>query len=77
MVKLDYDKSGLISCPQVLKILHKQDCFISREELIWLFQKFGKATLDTQPDLSIFEEIFFNENAYLQYKLMTKELGLN
>tara|TARA_B110000285_G_C15134033_1_gene625616 strand:+ start:3144 stop:3416 length:273 start_codon:yes stop_codon:yes gene_type:complete len=43
LIKYDLSKTNKVPLPKFLKYLHRQNCFVSREELIKLYQKFGNA----------------------------------
>lgn len=80
LLKFDEKRTGLISCPRFMQILHREDCFISREELMKLYKQFGDHTQDydtNQTGVTQFEEVFENNSCHLKYKMLSKEMKLH
>jgi hypothetical protein len=57
-----------------MHILHREDCFISREELMKLYKQFSDT--DKESDLQ-FEEVFENNGCHIKYKQLSKEMNLH
>ena len=76
LIKYDLSKTNKVPLPKFLKYLHRQNCFVSREELIKLYQKFGNA-YQQSIDLDQFQNIFGNENNWIDYKHLSKDMGLH
>lgn len=75
--KEDVQDTFKISCPKFIQILHQKGCFVSREELLKLYQRFGTdADPKREYQLSDFETIFNEGDSQLNYKQMTKDLQL-
>jgi hypothetical protein len=62
-----------------MQLLHQNDCFLSREEYLGLFKKFGSGPKSTgEPDLNDFEAIFISDHLHLlAYKTLSKQMNLH
>jgi len=58
IIKEDQGNTGQIACNKFMEILHNQDCFVSREELLKLFKRFGIDEDSESADQRDFEDIF-------------------
>lgn len=75
--KFDVMDTNKVPCSKFIEILHEKGCFVSREELLKLYQKFGtEADRKREYTLSEFESIFIDGEAQMNYKQMTKDLQL-
>lgn len=70
--------SGVVSCPKLISSLHLHNCFLSREELIKLFKKYGSGTKQSvDVDLQDYEAIFNDREQGILYKEMSRGLNLH
>lgn len=63
ILKTDIKKEGKITCAKFMQLLHQNDCFLSREEYLGLFKKFGSGPKFSsgEPDLNDFESIYISD----------------
>ena len=73
IIKIDLQKSGLISTAKFGQILHANGCFISREELLRLAVSFGNSNLHAED----IEDIQNDYNTKIDYEKLSKEMGLH
>ena len=76
-MKADVNKSGIISCPKFTRILHNKGCFVSREELLNLYNKFGNMPQNSDINFIDMDHIFYDETCIINYKKMSQEMNLH
>jgi Ca2+-binding EF-hand superfamily protein len=78
MLKRDIENQGVVSCPAFISILHNKNCFLSREELVKLFRKFGHGSKHTEEvEIQDYDLIYEDKDQLIQYKMMSQGLNLH
>lgn len=77
--KLDEAKTGMARLTDLVESLHQNKCFVSREELTKLLQKYrgGPATRNFISGMAASTDTLTDHTATINYELMTKEMGLH